>query len=119
MPKHSPDLDAVLHGLANPTRRAVVERLSGGPASVGMLAEPFDMALSSFMQHLQVLEACNLVRSTKEGRVRTVRIVPETLRETEGWLAEQRRLWTRRLDQLDAYVETLEAEEHVGSADES
>jgi DNA-binding transcriptional ArsR family regulator len=115
MPKHSPDLDAVLHGLANPTRRAVVERLSGGPASVGMLAEPFDMALSSFMQHLQVLEACNLVRSTKEGRVRTVRIVPETLRETEGWLAEQRRLWTRRLDQLDAYVETLEAEEHVGS----
>jgi hypothetical protein len=48
-----------------------------------------------------------------------VRIVPETLRETEGWLAEQRRLWTRRLDQLDAYVETLEAEEHDGSADES
>jgi DNA-binding transcriptional ArsR family regulator len=110
MLKHDPSLDAVFQGLANPTRRAVIETLNRGPASVGALAAPFDMALPSFMQHLRVLESCELVRSTKTGRVRTVELVPETLRKTEGWLAAQRALWTQRLDQLDTYVKTLESQ---------
>lgn len=68
------------------------------------LAEPFHMALPSFSQHLDVLEDCGLVRSSKAGRVRTYRLAPQPLKSAEGWLAKQRSLWTRRLDQLDAYL---------------
>jgi DNA-binding transcriptional ArsR family regulator len=82
----------------------VLARLSRGAASVSALAEPFDMALPSFIQHLQVLERCGLVRSSKRGRVRTYRLVPERLTLAEGWLAQQRSLWERRLDQLDDYL---------------
>ena len=71
------------------------------------LAEPFHMALPSFSQHLDVLEDCGLVRSRKEGRVRTYVLAPQQLRAAEGWLAKQRTLWTRRLDQLDDYLKEL------------
>jgi DNA-binding transcriptional ArsR family regulator len=101
-------LDTAFHALANATRRAVVERLGKGPATVSELAKPFDMALPSFMQHLQVLEDSGLVQSKKLGRVRTVRIRPTKLKRAAGWLAEQRGIWEKRLDQLNAYVETLE-----------
>lgn len=97
-------LDALFHALANPTRRAVVDRLTSGPAAVTELAAPFDMALPSFLQHLRVLESCALVESVKRGRVRTVRLRPETLRTAEGWLARRRAEWERRLDQLDDYL---------------
>jgi len=82
----------------------VLERLSRSPASVKELAEPFDMALPSFVQHLSVLEACRLVSSTKTGRVRTYHLVSQRLRLAEDWLARQRELWERRLDQLDDYL---------------
>jgi len=98
---------AVFQALANPTRRAVLERLGRGPASVGELAGPFDMALPSFVQHLRTLEAAGLVRSRKDGRVRTYALAPERLRDAEGWLARQRTLWDRRLDQFDDYVTRL------------
>lgn len=101
-------VDTIFHALANPTRRAVVERLGRGPALVSELAEPFDMALPSFMQHLRVLEKSGLVRSKKVGRVRTVKIVPERLAPVVDWLSAQRRLWQKRLDQLDAYLSTME-----------
>ena len=94
----------MFHALAHPARLAVVERLTQGPASVSALAEPFDMALPSFMQHLGVLEEGGLVDSKKQGRVRTYRLTPGTLSEAEGWLADQRTLWNRRLDQLDDYL---------------
>jgi DNA-binding transcriptional ArsR family regulator len=68
------------------------------------LAEPFRMALPSFSQHLDVLEDCGLVRSRKEGRVRTYQLAPQPLKAVEGWLSRQRSLWTRRLDQLDHYL---------------
>ena len=97
----------VFQALANPTRRAVLERLGRGPASVGELVAPFDMALPSFVQHLRMLEAAGLVRSRKEGRVRTYALAPERLRDAEGWLARQRTLWDRRLDQFDDYVTSL------------
>jgi DNA-binding transcriptional ArsR family regulator len=100
-------LDRVFRALADPTRRAVLRRLGGGEAAVSDLARPFPMAMPSFLQHLAVLEDSGLVRSEKAGRVRTVRLVPGSLQAAEGWMAEQRRTWERRLDQLDAYLATL------------
>jgi DNA-binding transcriptional ArsR family regulator len=100
----------VFRALADPTRRAVLERLSRAPASVTDLASPFAMALPSFLAHLKVLEASGLVRSRKSGRVRTYRLSPAPLRHAENWLAQQRNLWECRLDQFDAYVATLEEE---------
>ena len=79
MPNQSADLTRVFHALADPTRRAVLERLSRGPAAMTELARPFPMALPSFSQHLGVLEECGLVRSQKVGRVRTYRLAPEPL----------------------------------------
>lgn len=110
MPNPADPLDDVFRALANPTRRAVLRRLSAGSAAVSELAAPFDMALPSFLQHLAVLEDSGLVRSQKSGRVRTYSLTPEALREAEGWLGAQRRLWERRLDQLDAYLYQLKAE---------
>ena len=97
-------LDAALHALADPTRRAVVERLGRGAVATSELTDPFAMALPSFLQHLRVLEAAGLVTSTKEGRVRTYRLRAEPLDAVEGWLAGQKRVWTRRLDQLDDHL---------------
>lgn len=100
-------LNRVFHGLADPTRRAVLERLSSGPAAVSDLAEPFRMSLPSFLQHLDVLEECGLVKSRKVGRVRTYKLTPRPLKLAEGWLEKQRVTWTRRLDQLDIYLTDL------------
>lgn len=111
MTNHSLHLDRIFHALADPTRRSVIERLSSGPASVSELAQPFDMALPSFLQHLKVLEKCGLVRSRKEGRVRTCEMEPQALEVMEDWLAEQRSLWERRLDQLDSYLLDLKQKE--------
>lgn len=106
-----PPIDGIFRALADPTRRRVVERLNRSPASVSELAEPFDMALPSFVEHLKVLEGCGLVQSNKAGRVRTYRLSPEPLKLAEDWLAEQRALWERRLDQFDAYVVSLKENE--------
>jgi DNA-binding transcriptional ArsR family regulator len=100
-------MDQVFQALADPTRRRVIERLVAGPASTSELAEPFAMALPSFTQHLGVLERAGLVTSTKQGRVRTFRLAPAGLELAGGWLAEQRRLWEQRLDQLDDLLSTL------------
>jgi DNA-binding transcriptional ArsR family regulator len=107
MPNQTAQLDGVFRALADPTRRAVLERLGRGPASMTDLARPFAMALPSFSQHLQVLERCGLVRSRKRGRVRTYRLSPQPLRGVEHWLDRQRALWERRLDQLDEHLETI------------
>ncbi len=104
MPNQSMQLNRVFQALADPTRRAVLERLSSGPAAMGELAQPFDMALPSFSQHLDVLEDCGLVRSSKTGRVRTYRLSPRPLKVAEHWMAVQRAIWGRRLDQLDDFL---------------
>jgi DNA-binding transcriptional ArsR family regulator len=93
-------VDRVFHALAEPTRRAIVERLSAGPSSVSDLAKPFDMTLAAIVQHLQVLEQSGVIRTEKVGRVRTCRIEPRGLRLAEKWIAERRTLWERRLDRL-------------------
>ena len=107
MPNQSTDLTRVFHALADPTRRAVLERLSRGPAAMTELARPFPMALPSFSQHLGVLEECGLVRSHKAGRVRTYQLTPQTLEAAQDWMAAQRLNWERRLDQLDDYLNDL------------
>jgi DNA-binding transcriptional ArsR family regulator len=104
MPNQQMQLDRVFRALGDPTRRAVLGRLSAGPAPVSELARPFNIALPSFTQHLDVLERCGLVRSRKVGRVRTYRLVPQPLRAAERWITQQRAVWERRLDQLDDYL---------------
>lgn len=104
-------LDDTFRALADPTRRAVVQALGRGPASVSELARPFEMALPSFLQHLKVLEESGLVTTAKSGRVRTCSLRREPLAAAETWLEAQRSLWTQRLDQLDAFVLTLKNDE--------
>ena len=108
-------LDDAFRALADPTRRAVLERLSRGTASVSELAQPFDMALPSFLQHLRVLEDSGLIRSHKTGRVRTCAVNSLSLNKAESWLTTQRRLWEKRLEQLDSYL--LEMKEQHGEPD--
>lgn len=107
MPNQTLELDRVFRALSDPTRRAVLQRLSGGAAAVSELAAPFDMALPSFLQHLEVLSECGLVSSHKAGRIRTYRLAPAPLQRAEGWLSVQRMHWERRLDQLDRYLEEM------------
>jgi DNA-binding transcriptional ArsR family regulator len=94
----------VFQALADPTRRAIVERLVRGPASVKALAEPLTMSLPAVMQHLQVLEGAGVIVTEKVGRVRSCRIEPAALREAEQWLSGQRTEWERQLDQLGDYL---------------
>ncbi len=103
-------LDLVFHALADPTRRAIVERLTRGPASVGELAAPMPMSLAAVMQHIRVLEESRLLHTEKLGRVRTCTIAPEALVRAEAWLGERRILWNRRLDRLGALLD--EDEKH-------
>jgi len=116
MPNQSAALDSTFHALADSTRRAVLARLSRGTASVKELAEPFEMALPSFLQHLNVLEESGLIRSHKVGRVRTCAVNSHGLQAVESWLTGQRKLWEQRLDQLESYLLELQ-EQHVDETD--
>jgi len=91
MMRRAPKLDDVFRALADPTRRAILERLGQGPAGTSALAEPFDMALPSFVQHMAILQDCDLVRSMKLGRVRVYRLAPPALKLAEKWLTGRRR----------------------------
>jgi DNA-binding transcriptional ArsR family regulator len=108
---HHAATDDVFHALSNPTRRQVLERLAAGPATVSELAEPFDMQLPSFVQHLSVLEQSRLVTSKKRGRVRTYEIAPERFAIVDDWLAARRASWEARLDRFDRYVLHLKQKE--------
>jgi DNA-binding transcriptional ArsR family regulator len=101
---HDGNVDRVLHALADPTRRVIVERLSLGPATVSELAKPLPMSLPAVLQHLQVLETSGLVRSEKIGRVRTCQVEPAALRPVERWIGARRSSWERRLDRLGEYL---------------
>jgi len=101
-----PALPKIFHALADPTRLAVVERLSVSPASASELAKPFTMALPSFMQHMGVLEGAAIVTSHKSGRTRTYQLAPASLQLASAWLAEFRNHWERRFDQLEHLLTT-------------
>lgn len=105
-------LDSVFRALADPTRRAVVQRLGQGPATVSELAAPFNMALPSFMKHIGVLEGSGLVVSRKAGRVRTCVLEPERLAAAETWLEKQRAIWASRYENLDDLLTDLSGEEN-------
>jgi DNA-binding transcriptional ArsR family regulator len=107
----SPDLDQLFQALADPTRRAMVDRLSRGPAAVSELARPFAMSLPAVVQHLQVLEVAGVVRSHKTGRVRTCEIQPGALSLAETWLTDRRLEWERRLDRLGDYLDRTRPKE--------
>jgi DNA-binding transcriptional ArsR family regulator len=99
MPKYL-GLDRMFHALGDSSRRAMVERLSRGPASVSELAQPFEMALPTVVQHLGVLETAGIVTSVKVGRVRTYQLAPEALTPAADWISRQRLPAERRLDRL-------------------
>jgi DNA-binding transcriptional ArsR family regulator len=101
---YSGDVDEVLHALADPTRRRIVEALGTGPASVSELAKPLPMSLPAVVQHLQVLESCGLVRSQKVGRVRTCHLDVKRLDTVQDWIAARRKTWEGRLDRLGEYL---------------
>jgi DNA-binding transcriptional ArsR family regulator len=98
------NLDRLFHALADPSRRAMVERLVRGPASVSELARPFDMALPTVVQHLTVLESAGIVSSAKVGRVRTYQLMPDALSSAAEWIGLQRLPAERRLDRLGTYL---------------
>jgi DNA-binding transcriptional ArsR family regulator len=106
MENYRTPLDAAFHALSDPTRRAVISRLTKSPAPVKELAEPFDMGLPAFLKHLRVLEESGLITTEKTGRTRTCQVKIGRLAEAESWLSEQRALWQARTDRLADYVET-------------
>jgi DNA-binding transcriptional ArsR family regulator len=105
VPNHS-SLDLMFAALADGSRRTMVDRLSRGPATVKELAAPLKMSLPAVLQHLRVLEDSGLVRSAKNGRVRTCRLEPAALQQAEKWIADRRSGWERRLDRLDTFLTT-------------
>jgi len=101
----STQVDGAFRALVDPTRRAMVERLSRGPVAVSALAEPFDMSLAAVVQHVQILEDSGVIRTEKIGRVRTCRLDPRGLEGAERWIAKHRTQWERRLDRLGAFLD--------------
>ena len=111
MRRNEPDIDRIFNALGDPSRRAIVEKLSEGPLSVSRLAEPLDITLAAVVQHLQVLEESGLVQTAKVGRVRTCRIETAGLSAAEKWIGDRRSMWERRFDRLgDLLAEPDEGE---------
>lgn len=106
MEQYHVQLDGLFQALADPTRRAVLRRLGKGPASISELAEPFEMALPSFMKHIRTLEDSGWIRTRKDGRVRTCAIEKKQFAAVESWLSAQRALWSGRTDRLEQFVTT-------------
>ncbi len=100
MPGQKANIDRVFHALGDPTRRAIVEKLSEGPISVSQLAKPLSITLAAVIQHLQVLEESGLVHTEKAGRVRTCRLEPAGLSVAEQWIGNRRSVWEQRFDRL-------------------
>jgi DNA-binding transcriptional ArsR family regulator len=94
------DIDRLFHALGDPTRRAILDRLTHGPVSVSRLAEPMGITLTAVVQHLQILEEVRLVHTEKLGRVRTCRIETAGFRALEQWIRDHRVAWERKLDRL-------------------
>ena len=109
--KPSEQLDAIFAALADPTRRAILERLAGGEATVGELAAPFDMSMPAISRHLRVLQRAGLVSQTREAQWRPCRLETEPLREVDEWVEQYRKLWEQRLDRLEDYLKDLQKPE--------
>ena len=101
-------LSTTFQALADPTRRAILARLSLGEVSVNELAEPFDMSLPAISKHLKVLERAGLISRGRDAQFRPCRLEPDTLRIVDSWLEDYRRLWNARLDRLEDYLAKLQ-----------
>lgn len=101
-------LSTTLSALADPTRRAILARLSLGEASVGELAEPFEMSLPAVSKHLKVLERAGLISRGREAQWRPCRLEAAPLRDVNSWLDSYRRFWEEKFDRLDAYLQELQ-----------
>ena len=108
MPSRKIDIDRVFYALGDPTRRAIVDRLSEGPVSVSRLAEPLDITVTAVAQHLQVLEESGLAHTEKVGRVRTCRIETAGFSALEQWIRDHRSTWERRLERLGELLDEAE-----------
>ncbi len=104
-------MDRTFAALSDPTRRAILDRLTRGEASVTDLAEPFQMSLPAVSKHLRVLEEAGLLARTKEGRVHRLRLVAEPLKEAAEWIARYRAFWEGQFDALEEYLKTMNKEE--------
>jgi DNA-binding transcriptional ArsR family regulator len=102
--KQKIDMSRVFHALADSTRRSIMERLSEGPVSVSLLAEPLDISLAAVVQHIQVLEDSGLVHSEKIGRVRTCKLEPAALSAAEHWIRDRRSMWEKKFDRLGSLL---------------
>jgi DNA-binding transcriptional ArsR family regulator len=112
-PSPDPPVDVVFHALSDPNRRAMIDRLLDGPASVSELARPLSISLPAVVQHLHVLEGSGVVRSHKVGRVRTCEIEPRALSAAESWISQRRAAWEARLDRLGDFL-AAETDEPTG-----
>ena len=104
-------LSATFAALADPTRRAILARLSAGEATVTALAEPFAMSLPAISKHLKVLERAGLIERGREAQWRPCRLRPDRLREVDDWVRQYRRFWEERFDRLDEYLRQLQTRE--------
>lgn len=104
MPSSRIDIDRLFHALGDPTRRAILDRLTSGPLSVSHLAEPLGVTLTAVAQHLQILEEVGLVHTEKLGRVRTCRIESAGFHALERWIRDHRTAWERKLDRLAQFL---------------
>src|SRR3954471_21546094 len=107
-----PTLDASFSALADPTRRAILARLALGEATVGELAEPFEVSLSAISKHLKVLETAYMIVREKRAQQRVCRLRPEALKTASDWIKQNRRMWEERFDRLDAYLRELQSKEN-------
>ena len=108
MENHQASLDPIFHALADPTRRMVVQRLGGGPATISDLARPFAITLPTFMKHVSVLEGAGLVATRKVGRVRSCSLNQDRLAAAERWFEKQRAIWRSRYENLDGLLGSLD-----------
>lgn len=108
MAKYDSQLDLLFNALSDPTRRAILTRLSHGDATTTSLAEEHAMALPSFLKHLRKLEEAGLITTLKNGRVRTYALSPNALNPVQHWLHEQQAMWETRLNQLEDYALDLQ-----------
>lgn len=111
MSRHVDALSVTFSALADPTRRAMLLRLSQGEISVSALAEPFQMSLPAATKHLRVLERAGLVQKSRDAQRRPCRINAEPLKQATDWMAQYRQFWEGSLDRLDAYLQQLQAVE--------
>lgn len=100
-------LSATLSALADPTRRAILERLSRGEATVNEIAEPFDISLPAVSRHLKVLESAGLISRGRDAQWRPCRLETASLRGVDEWLEYYRRFWSGSFDKMDAYIAEL------------